>query len=469
MPSSVRTRITLLATSVTLGICVLVCAAVYVGLYMSLHREVDSFLVGEVREFQAILQHEEDDDLKEIELEIRAELGGRPGADLTFRLLDKMGRLLITSDPKDSFPNPWPTGQSASATKMWFEFFRDDDSSLRFCNQHVTIDRHGDVIVQAVYRLDRVERSLALCRWVCASAVLLAAILSYFGGRVVARNSMRPVAAITHSARNVTAKQLSLRVPRSGANDEIDELAVTLNDMLERIDAGVQRIQQFTADAAHELRTPLTALRGTAEFALSQPRSVEQLSAVIERSLDYYRVLTRITDDLLLLARLDAGQEPLRTEPCAVDTIVDEVVDLYRPLAADHGIELRIEPTSTITVSIDPGKIRRVISNLVDNAIKYMGGPGSVTLGLSTSNGSTTIRIADTGSGIPPSDLPHVFERFYRVDRARSAPPGDAPRSIGLGLAICQSIVQAHKGQLNMQSVPGVGTTVSIVLTKMTE
>lgn len=469
MPSSVRTRITILATSVTLGICALVCAAVYVGLYMSLHREVDSFLEGEVREFQAILQHEEDDDLKEIEREIRAELGGRPGADLTFRLLDKQGRMLITSDSKDSFPNPWPTGQSASATKMWFEFFRVDDSSLRFCNQHVTIDRHGDVIVQAVYRLDRVERSLALCRWVCVSAVLLAAILSYFGGRVVARNSMRPVAAITHSARNVTAKQLSLRVPRSGANDEIDELAVTLNDMLERIDAGVQRIQQFTADAAHELRTPLTALRGTAEFALSQPRSVEQLSAVIERSLDYYRVLTRITDDLLLLARLDAGQEPLQTEPCAVDTIVDEVVDLYRPLAADHGIELRIEPTPTITISIDPGKIRRVISNLVDNAIKYMGGPGSVTIGLSESNGATTIRIADTGSGIPPNDLPHVFERFYRVDRARTASPGDAPRSIGLGLAICRSIVQAHGGRLTMESIPWVGTIVSIVLPKIIE
>ncbi|MEK6643461.1 MAG: heavy metal sensor histidine kinase [Planctomycetota bacterium] len=469
MPRSVRTRITLLATSVTLGICIVVCTALYIGLFLSLHREVDAFLDGEVREFQAILEHEEDDELKEIEREIRNELGGRPGGDLTFRLLDAQGRLLITSDPTDSFPNPWVPAQPLSATDAEHQTHSGNGllPSLRFCSRRVTLRRHGDVIVQATYRLDRVDRSLSVCRWVCFTAVLLAAILSFLGGHMVARNSMRPVAAMTQSARSITAKQLSLRVPRSGTNDEIDELANTLNNMLERIEAGVQRIQQFTADAAHELRTPLTALRGNAEFALSQPRSVEQLKGVIEQSLDYYRILSRVTDDLLLLARLDAGQEPLQAEPCSLSLMVDEVVDLYRPLAADHGIEIRVHSPDVVTASIDAGKIRRVISNLLDNAIKYMGGPGSVTIGLSGMNGTATIHIDDTGSGIPPDDLPHIFERFYRVDRARSVTPGSDTRSIGLGLAICRSILHAHGGELNIQSTQGKGTKVEVVLPRL--
>ncbi|MCK6486459.1 MAG: heavy metal sensor histidine kinase [Phycisphaerae bacterium] len=468
MPLSVRSRITLFAACITLTVCLLVCVALYVGLHVSLHREVDAFLQGEVQEFKAILAHDEEDGLGEIEQEIRAELGSRFGADLRFRLLDATGRLLITSDPEDRFPNPWQPVEATPSddSRVWFETLGSPSgsSSIRVCSQWANLRRQGEVIVQAAYLLDRVEQSLAICRVVCLLAMLLAALLSVLGGRAVAGRSLRPVAAITRTARQIGARQLSKRLPRSGAKDELDDLANTLNDMLERVERSFRQIQQFTADAAHELRTPLTALKGSAELALGQPRTQEQLRVVIEQSLEYYRVLARVTDDLLLLARLDAGQEPLRFERFCFPSVVEDVVELYRPLASDRGIDIAVDPHEDVWIRADPGKIRRLISNLLDNAIKYMGGAGTVNVNIHRRNGVVSTSIIDTGPGIPADDLPHVFERFFRVDRARAAAQDADARSVGLGLAISRSIVHAHSGEITIESAAGRGTQVTFTL-----
>lgn len=438
------------------------------GLYLSLRREVDGFLEGEVHEFKAILLHEADDDLEEIEEEIRAELGSRKGTDLTFRLLDPAGRLLITSDPADRFPNPWKLidETQGDTSQKRFELIEEPTSSLpyRFCWERVILRGRGEVIVQAGYRMDRVRRSLYICRWVCFASLGFAALLSVLGGHAVARSSLRPVAAITGVARQISAKNLSMRVPRSGANDELDDLADTLNNMLERVEGSFRQIRQFTADAAHELRTPLTALRGTAEHALARPRSVEQLRAAIEQSLEYYRVLARVTDDLLLLARIDAGQDPLRIERFSLPGMIEDVVDLYRPLAADYGINLQVECGSELWVMADCGKIRRVLSNLLDNAIKYMEGAGTVCMRLASEDDTAVISVIDTGPGIPMEDLPHVFERFYRVDRSRMSSPRANSRSVGLGLAICRSIVLAHHGEITIKSCKTRGTEVVLAI-----
>lgn len=468
MPRGIRTRIKLLAMTVTLGVCVLVCAALYTGLYVSLHREVDGFLEGEVHEFRAILMHEDDDDLEEIEREIRAELGSRRGTDLTFRLLDPKGYLLITSDPEDRFPNPWVFTKAISTDPsiMSYEDLAGPGihAPHRFCEQRANLHERGEVIIQAAYRLDRVHRSLAACRWMCLAALLLAAVLSILGGHFVAGRSLRPVVAITEAAKHISARQLSMRVPHSGTGDELDDLANTLNEMLDRVENSFRQIRQFTADAAHELRTPLTALRGSAEFALTQPRSQDRLRGVIEQSLDYYRVLSRVTDDLLLLARLDAGQEPLAFERFSLPKLIDDIVDLYKPLATERGINIAVQHVGETWVRADQGKIRRLFSNLLDNAIKYMGGTGTVEVNNFDRNGDVGVTIADSGPGIPARDLPHVFERFYRVDGART-PKGDVDsRSVGLGLAICRSIVQAHHGEIWIESTPGHGTQVTFHL-----
>lgn len=468
MPRSVRTRITMFATAVTLTVCLMVCAALYTGLHISLHREVDAFLRGEVQEFKAVLIHEDDDDLQEVEREIRAELGSRLGTDLTFRLLDSTGRLLITSDPDDAFANPWTLQPMDPADTPIVAFQTippsPGSSSVRFCSEHVNLPGRGDMVIQVAYRLDRVDQSLSVCRLVCAGAMVLAALFSIIGGRAVARRSLRPVADLTRTAKHISARRLSTRLPRSGANDELDALADTLNEMLQRVERSFRQIQQFTADAAHELRTPLTALKGNAELALTQSRSEAQLRAVIEQSLTYYRVLARVTDDLLLLARLDAGQETLQFERLNLSEIVEDVVDLYRPLAYEKRIEIAVQSSADTQVHADQGKIRRLISNLLDNAIKYMGDEGSIDVCVQRQNGVVTTCIADTGPGIAEDELPHVFERFYRIDRSRTGDGGADSRSVGLGLAICRSVVDAHGGDISISSELGRGTQVTVVL-----
>ncbi len=475
MARSIRTRITMLATGVALSVSLIVCVGAYLSLRYALYREVDSFLEGEVHEFRAILIHESDDDLEEVEREIRAEIGSRSISDLVFRLLDAGGSLLITSDSNDRFPNLWsaaaraPVGVDAG---VWFESI---DKSLlgvpyRICSQRDHLAGRGEVIIQAAYRFDRVERSLAMTRILCLSVLVLAAVLSVLGGRAVARASMMPVIRITKIARQVSAKRLSTRVPLADTKDELDELANTLNDMLDRVERSFRQIQQFTADAAHELRTPLTALRGSAEHALGQTRSAEQLRAVIERSLDYYRLLGRVTDDLLLLARLDAGQEPLQSERFSLTKAMDDLVDLYRPLAAEHSIQLNWQPGDDhVFVVGDPGKIRRVLSNLLDNSIKYMGRAGRVDFELRHQNGTASIIISDTGPGMSREELTHVFERFYRGDAARTASGDPSKRSAGLGLAICRSVIDAHGGRIQMECPPGRGTQVTIHLASTAE
>lgn len=471
MSVSVRTRITLLAGAVTFAVCLLISVGLYIGLRVALYRGIDAFVEGEVREFGVLLTPDAEVDLARVEKEIRAQLGSRRGTDLVFRLLDSSGRLLITSNPRDDFPPPrelLATTQNAYG-EVWFETIpsADHKSSFRFCNERARLTDGREVIIQAAYTLSEVDRSLAVCRVICISGLLLATGLSLLGGSIVARRSMRPVVAITEAARSISANRLSARVPRSGANDELDRLANTLNEMLQRVENSFEQIRQFTADAAHELRTPLTALRGSAEFALTQHRSEEQLRSVIEQSLEYYRVLSRVTDDLLLLARLDAGQEPLRLDRFSIPKLIEDVVDLYRPFAADEGVKITVHPHEDLIVRADSGKIRRLFNNLLDNSIKYMQGSGIVDVTIQSDNGHVTVAVADSGPGIPPEDLPHVFERFYRVDRARTSSADTDARSVGLGLAICRSIAHAHQGDISIESKQGVGTRVLLTIPRV--
>lgn len=468
MARSIRAQITWLATSVTLGVCILVCLGLYVGLHLLLYREVDGFLMGEVHEFRAILTHESDDGLPEIETEIRAELGSRSNSDLAFRLLDGGGRLLITSLPDDRFPNPWPSAipEKSGGSDPSFETLDNVlPSPYRICSERADIAPHGRVIVQAAYRVDRVQRSLSICRGLCIVAIAVAAGLSFAGGRAVAGRSLKPVVRMTQVARDISGQHLSDRVALSGTGDELDTLAQTLNDMLARVEQSFTQIRQFTADAAHELRTPLTALRGSAEHVLAQPRTAEQLRAVIEKSLEYYRLLGRVTDDLLLLARIDAGQEPLRIERFDLVPMIHDLVDLYRPLAAERGIDMSFWFDSPpVEIEGDSSKVRRVLNNVVDNAIKYMNGPGSVKVALAAEQEFVRIEVVDSGPGIPEKAISRIFERFFRLDAARTATRGAAERGAGLGLSICQSLVRLHGGRISLENGLPRGVKVTIQL-----
>ncbi|MCH8851315.1 MAG: heavy metal sensor histidine kinase [Planctomycetes bacterium] len=472
--ATIGARLTLWGTLTTLSVCASVCVVLYLGLRFSLHSEVDAFLEGEVQEFCAILQEDRDEDLRALEEEVRLELGSRLRGDLTFRLLDAEGRLIVASDPDDRLPKPWliPDSSRNKIEVPWFETVHLSGSgqSLRICSQWT---RHSDgtlYIAQATYLLDRVAASLESFRNICIAAMLFAAVLSIVGGRLLARRSLHPVHQMTEAVKRISANRLSQRLTQSGSGDELDRLAGTLNDMLARIESQFLQMQQFTADAAHELRTPLTALRGNAEVALTNARDERSLRRVIEESIQQYDHLARIADNLLLLARLDAGEAILHRERLRLDKAIEDVVDLYAPYSSDRGIQLVIGQCAQVILNADKERVRQVLSNLIDNAIKYSTAPARIDVSLDQANGVARIAISDTGRGMSADDLPHVFDRFYRADRARPRSGFDRLRrrsgeqGVGLGLPICRSIVEAHGGDITIESRQGRGTTVLVSL-----
>jgi two-component system heavy metal sensor histidine kinase CusS len=463
---TIRARLTLWGAALAMLLCVMLCVILYFGLRLSLLREVDGFLEGEVSEFRSILlEEDEEDDLPEVEREMRRELGSRLRRDLTFRLLDQAGRVVMSSDPDDPLPAQWSVSEMGLAevggTRRETVHAPRHPTSFRVCSQWVTLRGDRACIAQAAYLLSGVEHSLSVFRRVCLGALLIAPALALAAGFLFARRSLRPVDTITQTARRIDAGHFSQRIARSGNGDELDRLAETLNDMLDRIESHVRRMQQFTADASHELRTPLAALRGTTEVILSQPRSSEELRAVLEENMDQYARLGRIADDLLLLARADVGQLSLKFERVNLNRIAADVVDLYSPLAQERSIELKAVAAEEVELRADGARLHQLLGNIIDNAVKYAGKGCHVRVSLSTRNGSAIVVIADNGPGIAPHDLPHVFDRFYRADHAHRGPDTSGA---GLGLPICQTIVRLHDGAISLENAPEGGLRVSISL-----
>lgn len=453
-------RLTALATGITLTVSLLVCAALYVGIRHSLYQEVDAFLAGEVMEFRAILTAPHGD-LNDVQRRVRAELGSRQRGDLSFRLLDTDGRVLLTSDASNKLPDPWPIPASRPAGLL---FQTESGSELaahtRTASEWIEFDG-ANRIVQATYLLDQVNSSLGRFLQICAASLAAATVLAVIGGRVLAARSLRPIGKMVSAARRITVENLRQRLDQTGSGDELDGLAATFNEMFERLEKQVGQLRQFTADAAHELRTPLAALRGTAEVALSSKRSPEELRAGIAESIEEYDRLARIADDLLLLARADAGQEFVRRAPMRLDVAVGDVVDLYAPLAEEREVSLQCTAQRDVWIDGDDGRLRQMIGNLLDNALKYTPAGGRVNVQLAASNGTAELTVGDTGPGISPDHLSHVFDRFFRADRARTR---DGGGGAGLGLAISRTIIEGHLGTIQLESAEGAGTTVHVKL-----
>ncbi len=460
---TIGARLTAWGAGVTFGVCLLVSAALYGGMWYSLIREVDSFLEEEVREFLGVVQ-EHGFNYSDAQQAIRLHLGSRTKIDLTFRVLDGAGRVLMTSHAPDLIPADYAveTDRLTASTAV-FETLRIPGQAypIRVCTLSAREPGGAPLVAQASYSLDQMSTSLAMIRNVSLAALLVAIILSVAAGKVMARRSLGPLHDMIQTARQISAHRVGERLPRSNTGDEFDRLAETLNGLLDRIDQYVQRMQQFTADASHELRSPLAALQGQAEVALARDRTAEELREVIGASLDQYRRLRKISDDLLLLARIDSEEDVLTRERIRLDQLIDDVVDLYEPTAGEAGLQMTFTRREPVDVIGDGGRLRQAIANLIDNAVKYTAAPGRVTVSLGCDNGWAAIEIRDTGVGITAEDLPHVCKRFYRADRARTTLPSSGA---GLGLAICRSILMAHGGRITLHSTPGEGTCVRVEL-----
>jgi heavy metal sensor kinase len=289
-------------------------------------------------------------------------------------------------------------------------------------------------------------------------------LISPVGGYWLAGRATRPIARIIDTTARLHPSSLDERLPLRGTRDELDRLSATINGFLDRIGRYLDQNRDFTANAAHELRSPLAAIQNSLEVALNADRSVDEYKELLAEILDECGGLRVLVNQLLLLAENDAGRLQVSTERVDLDGVVQKAYDMFLGVAEAAEIDLRIADLESVRVAGDAGRLRQVVNNLIDNAIKFTRSNGVVEIRLWSSAVDGTVRfsVRDTGSGIPPADVPFIFDRFYRGDKGRIRER--RARGTGLGLAICQSIVAAHGGRIEVASIVDQGTTMTVIL-----
>ena len=281
-------------------------------------------------------------------------------------------------------------------------------------------------------------------------------------GRWIAGRALEPVDQMITEVREITdGRSLHRRLPAPMERDELGRLAETLNQMMTRLERSFAALRRFTADASHELKTPLTVVRAGVERAITRPDLPPETLAPLEETLQEVNRMTELLDALLTLARADEGRADLHKEPVDLREIIDEAGETGELLAEHAGVTIEIRmPPEPVVVPVDHSRVRQLVLNLIENAVKYTPRGGQVMVELSVADaakGRAQLTVADTGIGIAPGDLPHIFDRFWRADSARTR-TGERPGT-GLGLAICKWIAEAHGGSIEVQSRPGRGTS----------
>lgn len=390
------------------------------------------------------------------ELRERAEV--RPGGELV-QISDGEGRWLFQSESMRNLDIPMTSTNSAKPT-LSTVVMRDHPFRLITGFKQVGNRRYG---IQLAQSLEESSELVGHFGWILGACIPIVLLVAGFIGYWMARRALQPVITITEDARAITALDISKRIAVPAAKDELRSLSTTLNEMLGRLEAAFHRVTQFTADASHELRTPVALIRTTAELAMAEqsPQSwLEALSSILEES----EQTTVLIEDLLLLARADANVH-LRQEPLDVAAVVDTAMRQVGVLARAKNISLNFDSTSTGHWMNGNSKLlRRLFLILADNAIKYTRDGGQIHVKLEHEGESVHFEIRDTGVGISSEDLPHIFERFYRADKAR-----DRSGGAGLGLSIAEWIAKVHHGTIKVTSAVDEGTGVTVRFPSMQE
>jgi signal transduction histidine kinase len=315
--------------------------------------------------------------------------------------------------------------------------------------------RGNPVVVELTLPSEEVYQILSTLEWIMVGLLPLVLAIAVSGGWWLARRALKPVGSMTHEARSIKAADFTARLSVPSTRDELQELAEAWNELLSRNEEAVSSVTRFTADAAHELRTPVTVIRTAAELALRHPRSPESHRQTLEVIRLETEQMTELIEQLLVLARGDAGQWQFQFDSVFPDAVLRHLHRTISSLAESKGIHVDwVVPDQPPIIRADESALRRLIMILADNAVKYTPSGGCITVRLLAVESQCAIEVSNTGTGIRPKDLPHVFERFYRGDRART--PGTG---IGLGLAIARTIVEAHGASIAVISTAETGTT----------
>ena len=459
---SVRGRLTLFYVSVLAVALAIVCALIYVLLARALFVRVDETLLAGVGIAATSLSNdlEEGQDYDDA---ARSTVGEQASEAQMLAVYDGGGRLLAESgrDPDLEITLPLHDTIPDREALLQTVVERDGDDRHRLALRRVSLPG-AEYIVVAGADLDPMDEELVFLRGILGYVVPIALLIAALGGSFLARQSLSPVVAMADRARRIGVENLSERLPVANPRDELGHLAETFNELLARLEASLLLQRQFMADASHELRTPVATTRTAAAVALQQRHRDEAeyrdtLKIVEEQAVR----LSRVVDDMFTLARADAGNYPVRMTPMYLDEVIDEVVRAARVVAGTKNVAVETMMVASAAFTGDEELIRRMVANLVDNAVRHTPDGSTVRVELDETDSGYAVAVKDQGPGIPPDVRSQIFERFFRADvsRRRSARDG-----AGLGLALARWIARAHDGDVVLARSSPSGSTFVISL-----
>ena len=455
----IRLRLTLWYVLLLAIILAAFAAGVYLLLRHSLYQNLDESVQSRAGALVNVVQLDD----AEASLTIRAGSVTSGQRERFIRLFDAAGDVrFVETSGEHQIPVDRGAVSAALAGRATTRSTRyiDDDDRIRVAV--VPVVRQGAVVgaLEVGEPEEDVVETLSSLLLVMGIAYPVALALAGFGGMFLAGRALSPIDSITTAARDITAEDLSGRLELRLPDDEVGRLARTFDEMIARLDDAFRRQRQFAADASHELRTPLTVIKGQIDVSLQRDREPEAYQGVLRAVNEEVDRLIRLAGSLLTLTRADGGQIPLAFEAVDVGDLVAGVVEQLRPAAGDQGVDLRLDTGPPVTMEADQDLLIQLMLNVLDNAIKYTPNGGLVNAGWGTNGQRVELRVRDTGPGIAAEDIPYVFDRFYRADKARSRAAG----GVGLGLAISRWIAEAHGGSIHVVSTLGEGSTFTVSL-----
>lgn len=444
---------------------------VRLGIEYRLRLDLDRVLGEDLDEIALNLREESGLDFDRLHRELDRKARGHAYHQWFVLFLDKSGEPVWTSTGAPTLPK---LESPSTATRHLTA------ADFRLAYRELAGTRERAPVVCVGSSIKFIQRDMAVIDWMVSIVAGVLLIVAPVGGYILAGRATRPLASMMATTARLRPAEMHERLKIRGTNDELDQLASTVNGLLDRLAEYLKQKHDFLANAAHELRTPLSAIRSSVEVALNGDRTIDEYNELLEEVIDECSALETLVNQLLLLAETDADRQEISADPVPLNTVVSRCADMFQGVAEHNGIRLRVGNLPHTLVPGNRHYLRQVISNLLDNAIKFTASKyplhpsagangkaaerGEVAISMDYDENRQQVRltIQDNGPGIPPEDLPHVFDRFYRVDRSRMR--GTSTAGTGLGLSICQSIIHAHRGAIEVSSELDQGTSFTITL-----